>query len=150
MKVVIQRVQQAAVTIQEQVYGSIQQGYLILLGISPTDTVKDVQWLAEKIIKLRIFNDTDGKMNLSIRDVDGAILLVSQFTLYAQCHKGNRPSYVQAGKPVIALPLYEQMIIMLESLLGKSIAKGVFGADMQISLVNDGPVTIIIDSKQEQ
>lgn len=150
MKVVIQRVQQAAVTIQEQVYGSIQQGYLILLGISPTDTVKDVQWLAEKIIKLRIFNDTDGKMNLSIRDVDGAILLVSQFTLYAQCHKGNRPSYVQAAKPVIALPLYEQMIIMLESLLGKSIAKGVFGADMQISLVNDGPVTIIIDSKQEQ
>jgi D-tyrosyl-tRNA(Tyr) deacylase len=148
MKVVIQRVQQAAVTIQ--VYGSIQQGYLILLGISPTDTVKDVQWLAEKIIKLRIFNDTDGKMNLSIRDVDGAILLVSQFTLYAQCHKGNRLSYVQAAKPVIALPLYEQMIIMLESLLGKSIAKGVFGADMQISLVNDGPITIIIDSKQEQ
>ncbi|WP_026463969.1 D-aminoacyl-tRNA deacylase [Adhaeribacter aquaticus] len=147
MKLVIQRVSEASVTIDNQVKGEIGSGLLVLAGISPDDTSEDLQWLSKKAIQLRIFNDETGKMNKSIQEVGGDILLISQFTLQASTKKGNRPSYIGAAPPNIAIPLYEQFIQVLEIDLGKAIQTGIFGADMKVSLVNDGPVTIIIDSK---
>lgn len=147
MKAVIQRVKQAAVTVDGAIIGAIDKGFMILLGIHEDDTLNEVNWLAEKILKMRIFSDENDKMNLSISDVKGDILLVSQFTLHAATHKGNRPSYILAAKPDVAIPLYEAMISKLTILLDKPIATGQFGAMMDVSLINDGPVTIIIDTK---
>lgn len=149
MRVVIQRVTQASVTIKDNIVGEIQQGLLILLGIESEDTTEDIIWLCNKIVQMRIFNDDEGLMNLSLLDVLGNILLVSQFTLYASSKKGNRPSFIQAAKPNIAIPLYEKCIEQLNSLLSVPIETGVFGADMKVSLINDGPVTILLDSKQK-
>lgn len=150
MKVVIQRVTQATLSIDGQVYSSIGAGMVILLGISVDDTREDMEYLVKKITKLRIFDDEDGVMNRDISQIsDGDILLVSQFTLHADTRKGNRPSYIQAARPDIALPMYEQMIEALSQSLGKRVQTGKFGADMQVSLINDGPVTIIIDSKNK-
>lgn len=123
---------------------------MILLGIEETDNTEDLQWLAQKIINIRVFGDENGLMNKSLADVNGSILLISQFTLYAQTKKGNRPSFIRAAKPTIAIPLYEEMIVMLESLLGKKIATGIFGADMKVALINDGPVTIVMDTKDKE
>jgi D-aminoacyl-tRNA deacylase len=149
MRTIIQRVSKASVTIAGCITAEITAGFLILLGIEDADTDEDIQWLSQKIVQLRIFSDSEGLMNLSIKDIEGEILLVSQFTLFASTKKGNRPSFIRAAKPEIAIPLYEKMIAQLEELLGKKISTGVFGADMQISLVNDGPVTIIIDTKDK-
>ena len=150
MKVVIQRVSQASVAINGKIKSSIGLGLLILLGIEEVDTIEDIEWLSSKIINLRIFNDDNNVMNLSLKDKEGDIILVSQFTLYASTKKGNRPSYIRAAKPEIAIPLYEKMILQLQTDLGKSIQTGEFGADMKVSLLNDGPVTIIIDSKNRE
>ena len=150
MKVVIQRVSEASVTIDEIVVASIAKGLLVLVGIEEADTSEDIDWLSSKITNLRIFSDDDGVMNLSVKDTKGDIIVVSQFTLYASTKKGNRPSYIQAAKPEIAVPLYEMFISALERDLGKKIQTGKFGADMKVALVNDGPVTIIIDSKLRQ
>ena len=147
MIAIIQRVTQASVTIDKQVKGEIGTGFLILLGITHTDTQEDVTWLSRKIIGMRIFNDADAKMNLDLASVEGNILLISQFTLHASTKKGNRPGFTEAARPEIAIPLYEAMIHQLETDLGKPIQTGEFGADMQVSLLNDGPVTILIDSK---
>lgn len=147
MRVVIQRVLNASVKVDGDTVGEINHGLLVLLGIEDADTMEDVIWLSGKITQLRIFNDGDGVMNVSIKDNGGDILLISQFTLFAATKKGNRPSYIRASKPPIAIPLYEQMIAKLKKDLGKPIQTGIFGADMQVSLVNDGPVTILIDSK---
>jgi len=147
MRVVIQRVLNASVQVDGDTVGEINHGILVLLGIEDADTMEDVIWLSGKITQLRIFNDVDGVMNVSIKDNGGDILLISQFTLFAATKKGNRPSYIRASKPPIAIPLYEQMIAQLKTDLGKPIQTGIFGADMQVSLVNDGPVTILIDSK---
>lgn len=149
MRVVIQRVSEASVKAGDNITGKINTGLLILLGIEDADTDEDISWLSNKIINLRIFNDDEGIMNKSLLDVSGDILLVSQFTLHAATKKGNRPSYIRASKPGFAIPLYEKMIQQLTNELGKSIQVGIFGADMKVSLVNDGPVTIIIDSKQK-
>ncbi|MBX2931147.1 MAG: D-tyrosyl-tRNA(Tyr) deacylase [Chitinophagaceae bacterium] len=150
MKIVIQRVSQASVTVNNHITGSIQAGLLVLLGIEDADTDEDIIWLSNKIINLRIFNDEQGVMNKSIVDVDGNILLVSQFTLHASTKKGNRPSYIKASKPAIAIPMYEKMIAQLEKDIDKKIATGIFGADMKVSLLNDGPVTIVIDTKNKE
>ncbi len=150
MKVVIQRVSQASVTIDNIVKASINKGYMILLGIEETDTIEDIDWLSKKIVGLRIFSDAEGKMNLDIKEVNGDILLISQFTLHAQTKKGNRPSYIKAARPEQAIPLYEQFIKQLSVDLGKQVFTGEFGADMKVALVNDGPVTIIIDSKNKE
>jgi D-tyrosyl-tRNA(Tyr) deacylase len=150
MRAVIQRVSNAKVCIHEQVHGEIAKGFMILLGIEDSDSDEDISWLSSKIIQMRIFNDEQGLMNLALKDVDGDILLVSQFTLHASTKKGNRPSFIQAARPDVAIPLYEKMIQSLENGLGKKIATGQFGADMQIELINDGPVTICIDSKNKQ
>ena len=150
MRVVIQRVTSASVTVAEAVTGQIQQGLLVLLGIEDTDTTADIEWLSAKIVNLRIFNDDAGVMNLSVKDVHGDILLVSQFTLHASTKKGNRPSYIRASKPDTAIPLYEKMILRLEQELGTTIQRGIFGADMKVALLNDGPVTIIIDSRNRE
>ena len=150
MIAVIQRVSEASVTIEQQVKGAIEQGFLILLGIATDDTDEDTQWLVKKIVNLRIFGDDEGKMNLSLADVSGDILLISQFTLQASTKKGNRPSYIKAARPEVAIPIYENFIKTMESTLGKSIQTGEFGADMKVSLLNDGPVTIIIDTKNKQ
>jgi D-tyrosyl-tRNA(Tyr) deacylase len=150
MRAVIQRVNSAAVRIDQQVSGSINKGLLVLLGIEDADTEEDIAWLCGKIVNLRIFNDDKGIMNLSLKEITGNILLVSQFTLHASTRKGNRPSYIRASKPPVAIPLYEKMIDQLERDFGQKIQTGVFGADMQVELVNDGPVTIIIDSKQKE
>lgn len=150
MKAVIQRVSQASVTIDGTIKSSIALGLLVLLGIEDADTDEDIIWLSSKIINLRVFNDNDGVMNLSIKDAGGDIILVSQFTLYASTKKGNRPSYIKAAKPDIAVPMYEKMIRQLENDLGKAIQTGVFGADMKVSLINSGPVTIVIDSKNRE
>jgi D-aminoacyl-tRNA deacylase len=149
MKAVIQRVSSASVTIDSEIKGSIEKGYLVLLGIGNDDTSEDIKWLANKINNLRIFSDQDGLMNLNLEDVNGDVLLISQFTLHAKTKKGNRPSYIHAAKPEIAIPLYEEFIKNLEAVVGKSIQKGEFGADMKVALVNDGPVTIIIDTKNK-
>lgn len=147
MIAVIQRVSQASVTIDSIVKGQIGTGFLILLGITHTDAQEDVEWLSKKIVGLRVFGDEEGKMNLDISAVEGNILLISQFTLHASTKKGNRPSFIEAARPEVAIPLYEKMIAQLTQDLGKVIETGEFGADMKVSLLNDGPVTIIIDSK---
>lgn len=147
MIAVIQRVTQASVTIDNEIRGKIELGFMILLGITHTDTQEDIEWLSKKIVGLRVFGDEEGKMNLDLKSVDGNILLISQFTLHASTKKGNRPSFIEAARPEIAIPLYEKMIAQLEFDLGKTIETGTFGADMKVSLLNDGPVTIIIDSK---
>jgi D-tyrosyl-tRNA(Tyr) deacylase len=149
MKIVLQRVSKSSVHIEGELKGRIAKGFLVLLGITTTDSEKDIDWLVKKICQLRVFNDKDGKMNLSIQDVSGDILLISQFTLYANTKKGNRPSYIKAARPEIAIPLYELFIKKLETALEKPIQTGVFGADMEIALVNDGPVTIVIDSLEK-
>jgi D-tyrosyl-tRNA(Tyr) deacylase len=149
MRVVIQRVSRASVTVDEKVTGTINTGLLVLVGIEDADGPEDLQWLSSKIVQMRIFNDADGVMNLSLQDVKGDLLLVSQFTLHASTKKGNRPSYIQASKPPVAIPLYEQFIAQLEKDLGKPIQTGIFGADMKVELVNDGPVTIWMDTKNK-
>lgn len=150
MRAVIQRVSRASVTVDGSVTGSIQTGLLVLLGIEDADNAGDITWLSNKIVNLRIFNDEDGVMNRSVKEVNGDILLVSQFTLHASTKKGNRPSYIRASKPEIAIPLYEQTISILAADMGKTIATGIFGADMKVDLLNDGPVTIIIDTKSKE
>jgi D-tyrosyl-tRNA(Tyr) deacylase len=149
MIAVIQRVSEASVTIEGQLKTNIEKGLMILIGIEDADNAEDIEWLSGKIVSLRIFNDAEGVMNVSVKDDGGDILLVSQFTLHASTKKGNRPSYIKAAKPPVAIPLYEKMIGTLEEQLGKPIQTGEFGADMKISLVNDGPVTIIIDTKNK-
>lgn len=150
MKVVIQRVSQASVTIDSKIVAEIQKGLLVLVGIEDSDNQEDTNWLCQKIANLRIFDDENHVMNLSIQDIVGEIIVVSQFTLQASTKKGNRPSYIKAAKPEIAIPLYENFIQKLETELGKKVQTGIFGADMKVSLINDGPVTIIIDSKNKE
>lgn len=150
MRAVIQRVSQASVTIEGNKVANIASGLLVFLGVIETDTVDDIQWLSNKLTNLRIFNDADGVMNTSLKDSNGSALVVSQFTLYAQTKKGNRPSYIKAAKPEIAQPLYEQFVRQFENDLGQTIQTGTFGADMKVALLNDGPVTIIIDSKARE
>lgn len=150
MRAVIQRVSKASVTIEGKIRGEISTGLLILLGIEDADSSEDVEWLSGKISRLRIFDDKKGVMNLSVKEIDGEILLISQFTLHASIKKGNRPSYIKAAKPEIAIPLYEKFKKQLEIDIGKTIQTGEFGAEMQISLINDGPVTIIIDTKNRE
>jgi D-tyrosyl-tRNA(Tyr) deacylase len=147
LRAVIQRVSEASCTVDGQNTGAIGLGFLVLLGIEDADTEDDVQWLAQKISALRVFGDENGLMNKALADVRGGILLISQFTLFAQTKKGNRPSFLRAAKPEKAIPLYEKMIHTLETIINKNISVGIFGADMKINLVNDGPVTIIIDTK---
>lgn len=150
MKAVIQRVLKASVVINNTVKAEIKTGLLVLVGIEDADTTQDIQWLSNKIVNLRIFNDESKVPNISVKDIDGDILAVSQFTLQASTKKGNRPSYIKASKAEIAIPLYEQLIIQLASDLGKIIYTGEFGADMKVELVNDGPVTIVIDTKNKE
>jgi len=150
MKAVIQRVTKASVTVDEKVVSSINNGLLILLGITNDDSVTDIEWLSKKIVNLRIFNDEGAIMNKSIIDIDGNIIVVSQFTLLASTKKGNRPSYIKAAKPDVAIPLYEQFISQLEKELDKKVGTGIFGADMKIEILNDGPVTILIDSLKRE
>lgn len=150
MKAVIQRVSQASVTIDGKKVSQISKGLLVLVGIEDADSVEDIQWLSGKIINLRIFGDENDVMNLSVKDIDGDIIVVSQFTLQASTKKGNRPSYIKASKPEIAIPLYEKFVTQMEFDLQKKIQTGVFGADMKVSLLNDGPVTIIIDTKNKE
>ena len=150
MRAVIQRVSQASVTVDRKIEGEIAEGLLIFLGIVPEDTSEDLEWLSKKIVNLRIFEDNRGVMNLSLKEQNGAALVISQFTLHAQTKKGNRPSYIKAARPDIAIPLYKQFIMQLENDLGKEIQTGIFGANMQVSLLNDGPVTLIIDSKNRE
>ena len=150
MKVVIQRVFSASVTIDSKIVAEIQKGLLVLVGIEDADTQEDTNWLCQKIANLRIFGDENDVMNLSVRDIDGEIIVVSQFTLQASTKKGNRPSYIKASKPDVAIPIYEGFVQQLEKELGKKVQTGVFGADMKVSLLNDGPVTIIIDSKNKE
>jgi D-aminoacyl-tRNA deacylase len=150
MRAVIQRVAQASVSIEGTLRSAIACGLLVLIGIEDVDELEDIRWLSGKIVNLRIFNDQKGVMNISCREMGADILLVSQFTLHASTKKGNRPSYIRASKPEFAIPLYEQMIAQLESDLGKKIFTGVFGADMKLSLLNDGPVTILIDTKDRE
>ena len=150
MRAVIQRVLTANVTIEGKIKGKINAGLMILIGIEDADGKDDIEWLSAKIINLRIFDDANGVMNLAIKEVGGDILLISQFTLHASTKKGNRPSYIKAAKPTVAVPLYEQFIHQLEKDLGKKIYTGIFGADMKVKLVNDGPVTIMIDTKNKE
>ena len=149
MKVVIQRVSSASVTIETEIVANIQSGLLVLVGIEDGDSVEDINWLSQKIINLRIFGDENEVMNLSVKDIQGDIIIVSQFTLHASTKKGNRPSYIKASKPDIAIPLYEKFVQQMELELGKKIQTGKFGADMKVAMVNDGPVTLIIDSKNK-
>jgi D-tyrosyl-tRNA(Tyr) deacylase len=149
MIAVIQRVSEASVTIDDKVKSSINSGLLVLLGIEDADNQEDIDWLSAKIVNLRIFNDEHGVMNVSVKEKDGDILVVSQFTLHASTKKGNRPSYIKAAKPEIAIPLYETFVTAVKSNLGKEVFTGEFGADMKVSLLNDGPVTIIIDTKNK-
>jgi D-tyrosyl-tRNA(Tyr) deacylase len=150
MRLVIQRVSEASVSIDGQTKGKIGQGLLVLVGIENDDDSSDVEYLSKKIISMRIFGDSEGKMNLSVMDVQGEILLISQFTLHAATQKGNRPSFIKAARPEKAIPLYEYFIQQLQLLLSKTIQTGTFGADMKVSLINDGPVTIIMDSKAKE
>ncbi|MDR3006705.1 MAG: D-tyrosyl-tRNA(Tyr) deacylase [Sphingobacterium sp.] len=149
MRAVIQRVKNASCTVDNQITGQIQKGLMILLGVEEADTTEDLKWLGQKFINLRIFEDEQGLMNKSIQDVDGNILLISQFTLFAQTKKGNRPSFIRAAKPDKAKPMYEEMALLLSQLLQKEIQLGIFGADMKIDLLNDGPVTIVMDTKDK-
>lgn len=150
MKSVIQRVASASVTIENQVVAQINQGLLLLVGIEDLDTQEDIDWLASKIVNLRIFADDQNVMNLSVKDIKGEIIVVSQFTLHAATKKGNRPSYIKASKPDIAIPLYEKFVDQLQKEFGQKIQTGRFGADMKVALVNDGPVTILIDTKNKE
>ena len=150
MRAVIQRVSQASVAVDQKIEGQIDEGVLIFLGIVPEDTLKDLKWLSKKIVNLRIFDDNNGVMNLSLKEQNGTALVISQFTLHAQTKKGNRPSYIKAARRDIAIPLYQQFIKRLEIDLGKEIQSGIFGANMQVSLQNDGPVTLIIDTKNRE
>lgn len=150
MRFVIQRVSEASVTIDKAVHSQIQKGFLVLVGIEEADTKEDADWLCSKLISLRVFSDADDKMNLSLQDINGDVLLVSQFTLFASTKKGNRPSFIRSAKPDVAIPLYEYCIQQLSSLLNKPIQTGIFGADMKVALVNDGPVTILMDSKNRE
>ena len=150
MRAVIQRVSQASVTIDQQVAGEIGIGLLILLGIEDADNDEDVEWLTTKLAKLRIFSDAEGKMNASISDVNGRALVVSQFTLHAATKKGNRPSFIRAARPEVAIPLYEKFLSRLEQELGQRVERGIFGADMKVALINDGPVTICMDTKARE
>ena len=150
MRVVVQRVMEASVVVSGTAVASISKGLLLLLGITHTDTEEDIDWLVKKISQLRIFEDASGQMNASLQEVQGELILVSQFTLFAATKKGNRPSYIKAAKPEVAEPLYEAFGEAMEKTLGKKIGRGVFGADMKVSLINDGPVTILIDSQQKE
>jgi D-aminoacyl-tRNA deacylase len=150
MKAVIQRVSEASVTIENKIVAQINQGLLILIGIEEADNHEDINWLASKIANLRIFADEKDVMNVSVKDIDGEIIIVSQFTLHAATKKGNRPSYIKASKPEIAIPLYESFISQMEKEISKKIQTGQFGADMKVALINDGPVTIIIDTKNKE
>lgn len=150
MIALVQRVSEASVTIENEVRGRIGPGLLILLGIEDADGKEDIDWLSRKVANLRIFNDEEGVMNKSLLDIDGEMLIISQFTLHASTKKGNRPSYIKAAKPDVAIPLYEQFIAVAEQQIGKKVATGEFGADMKVGLVNDGPVTIIIDTKDKK
>lgn len=150
MRAVIQRVTKASVIIDSKIHSQINKGLLVLLGIEDADTLEDIEWLSGKIVNLRIFNDENGVMNLSIKEINGDLLVVSQFTLHASTKKGNRPSYIKASKPQIAIPMYEKFVLQLNNDLGKSIYTGVFGADMKVDLCNDGPVTIVIDTKSKE
>ncbi|HET6766963.1 MAG TPA: D-aminoacyl-tRNA deacylase [Chitinophagaceae bacterium] len=150
MRAVIQRVSKASVTIDNKIYSQINNGLLVLLGIEDADTAEDIEWLANKIINLRIFNDENGVMNVSVKEKGGDILVVSQFTLHASTKKGNRPSYIKASKPEVAIPIYEQLVQQVSNELGKEIRTGIFGADMKVELLNDGPVTIVIDTKTRE
>jgi len=150
MKLVIQRVYKASVTIENKVFSSVNEGLLIFVGVENADNLEDILWLTKKICALRIFDDENGIMNRSIIDINGDILVISQFTLHASTKKGNRPSFIKASKSEIARPLYEKFILELESELGKKVSLGIFGSDMQVSLINNGPVTIVIDSKNRE
>ncbi len=149
MKAVLQRVSSASVTISEKIVAQIDNGLLVLVGIEDADTQEDIHWLSQKIVNLRVFGDENSVMNLSVKDIQGDIIVVSQFTLHANTKKGNRPSYIKASKPEIAIPLYENFVQQMELELDKKIQTGKFGADMKVAIVNDGPVTIIIDSKNK-
>jgi len=149
MKVVIQRVSEASVVIDGKVHNQINQGFVVLLGIGQTDDEQDINYLVQKIIGLRIFSDAEGKMNCSLDEVNGEVLLISQFTLFASTKKGNRPSYIDAAPPGMAIPLYEKFIEVIQATLGSRLKTGIFGADMKVSLINDGPVTILMDSKNK-
>jgi len=149
MRAVVQRVSKASVTVEDREISKIDNGILVLLGIEDTDTKEDIKWLSRKIVNLRIFNDIDGVMNRSLLEVEGDTIVVSQFTLHASIKKGNRPSYIKASKPDIAIPLYKEFVRQMEHDLGKKVATGIFGADMKVALLNDGPVTIIIDTKNK-
>ena len=150
MRVVLQRVASASVTVEDKIVGEIQKGILVLVGIEDADTQEDIDWLVAKITQLRIFGDDNGVMNLSVEEVNGDVLVVSQFTLHAATKKGNRPSYIKAARPEIAIPIYEKFVNTLENKLGKKVPTGIFGADMKVALLNDGPVTIIMDSKNKE
>ena len=150
MRTVIQRVTNASVTVESKVVSEIQKGLLVFVGIEEADSQEDLDWLVTKIAQLRIFNDENEVMNLSVQDIDGDVLVVSQFTLHAATKKGNRPSYIKAAKPDIAIPMYERFVKALESILGIKVPSGIFGADMKVLLLNDGPVTIQIDSKNKE
>ena len=150
MRALIQRVGRASVEIEGSVQGEIGKGLLVLLGVEHEDTGEDVLWLAGKIAQMRIFSDAEGKMNLSVQDIGGGVLVVSQFTLHASTKKGNRPSFIRAARPEVAIPLYEAFIVSLESMLSQPVQRGIFGADMAVSLLNDGPVTIWLDSRAKE
>ena len=150
MRIVVQRVSKASVTVHGDKVANISAGLLILLGIENDDTEEDIHWLVKKVSNLRIFNDENDVMNLSLMDLNAAALVVSQFTLHASTKKGSRPSYIKAAKPLVAVPLYQEFVASLEKVLGKKVATGVFGAEMKVELLNDGPVTIIIDSKRKE
>ncbi|MCZ4224981.1 D-aminoacyl-tRNA deacylase [Pedobacter rhodius] len=150
MRAVLQRVTQASCVVEGKITGQIETGFLVLLGFEDADTIEDLDWLAKKIIGMRIFSDENDLMNKALTDVNGSILLISQFTLFASTKKGNRPGFTKAARPDIAIPLYEKMVEKLSSLLGKKIETGIFGADMKVSLVNDGPTTILIDTKNKE
>jgi D-tyrosyl-tRNA(Tyr) deacylase len=150
MRIVLQRVSEASVSIDGKVNGKIGKGVLLLVGIEDDDSEEDISWLVNKILKMRIFNDEAGVMNCSLQDINAEVLVISQFTLHASTKKGNRPSYIKAAKPDIAIPLYEKFILDIEDQLDKKVECGIFGADMKVALINDGPVTIIIDSKSKE
>jgi len=150
MRSIIQRVSSASVTIDSKIVADIQKGLLVLVGIEDADTQEDINWLCQKITNLRIFGDENDVMNLSVKDVEGDIIVVSQFTLHASTKKGNRPSYLKASKPEVAIPMYENFVSQMEKELGKKVQTGIFGADMKVALLNDGPVTIMIDSKNKE
>ena len=150
MRAVIQRVSKASVTIDNKSYSQIKNGLLVLAGIEDADSAEDIEWLSNKIVNLRVFNDDNGVMNVSVKESNGDILVVSQFTLHASTKKGNRPSYIKASKPEFAIPMYEKFVQQLGNDLGKTVSTGVFGADMKVELLNDGPVTIVIDTKNKE